>query len=355
LWQRVSETLSGPDQIDRAIARFGTLLVGDYEAMLRSLTEARADPQAVRRAYRGQLFQYDSLSQRGAAALIRAVCNVDGDLTRAIDWACTPRDAAADRDSESGPTRACFQPEELLSMLCHSCITMPLHERELLALLQSRNESLANIEEMFGRIMLMMSGMPEVIDWYLGEEQLLFEFVRRWPERERELKQALEDSLEKTRRLREQLRQVTEQLEELGDESAGSEPAVEASHDAEDLEPTAAFIRAEIQRQREDIVGLEDAVRLLGRKMQAALRKNHDLRRVLEGNDVGETLNRLYQASFHNGIELPEDIWRRIDGLQDLRLLHALLLLMSSPEQEIGFWRTRQQVLESPDLWPLLT
>ncbi|MGM0486859.1 MAG: hypothetical protein ACQESR_08885 [Planctomycetota bacterium] len=246
-------------------------------------------------------------------------------------------------------------PEELLKTLCDSFITVPLYERQSLDLYQFPPDSLTNIEEMFGHLLLMMSGMPAAIDWYLDEEELLAEFVRRWPEREQELADTLRESLEKAESTREQMRQVTEQLDELAGELEGTEPVSAAPSDGGEVEPTAEFIRAEILRQRENVAELEDTVPELGRQMQTALRANDQLRTSLEGSDRRNTLDRIYQVSFRNGIELPEDIWQKIDGLQDLRVLRVLLLLMMCPEREMGFWRGRQQLLQSPDLWPLLT
>jgi uncharacterized coiled-coil DUF342 family protein len=214
---------------------------------------------------------------------------------------------------------------------------------------------LANIEEMFVHILLMMSGMPTAVDWYLDEEQLLAEFVRRWPEREKELAHALQESLEEVHSLGEQLRQVTERLEELADELSKTEPVWETSAEGQDFQPAAEFLRAEILRQRESFADLEGTVRELGRQLRPALRKNDELRKSLESGDRRKTLNHLYHASFDNGIELPEEIWQKIDRLRDLEVLHILLLLMMSPQREMGFWRCRQRLLESPDLWPLLT
>jgi hypothetical protein len=248
-----------------------------------------------------------------------------------------------------------FQPEELLKALCDSFITVPLYEREVLQSFRLPPDSLTNIEEMIGQILLMMSGMPTAVDWYLDEEQLLAEFVRRWPEREQELAHALRESLEKVDRIREQLRQVSERLEELADELSDKEAVWEASAEGQDFQPAAEFIHAEILRQRETFADLEDAVRELGQQLQPALRKNDELRKSLEGSDRRRTLDHLYHASFENGIALPEEIWQEIDRLRDLEVLHVLLLLMMCPEREIGFWRSRQRLLESPDLWPLLT
>lgn len=355
LWKRVIEGFPGSRPLDAAVQRFRALLVGDDEAALRALNQVRADPQAVRRVYRHELHGYHSLNQRGAEALIRAVCNVDGDLARAIDWACGPPDTAVDQDPDKEQMTRRFQPEELLKTLCDSFITVPLYQRQSLDLYQSPSDSLTNIEEMFGHILLMMSGMPTAIDWYLDEEELLAEFVRRWPEREQELTDTLRESLEKTESTREQIGQVTEQLHELAGELGGTEPVSAAWSDGWEVEPTAEFIRAEILRQRESVTDLEDTVGELGRQMQTALRATDKLRTRLEGSDRRNTLDQIYQVSFRNGIELPEDIWQKIDRLQDLPVLRVLLLLMMCPEREMEFWRSRQRVLQSPDLWPLLT
>jgi hypothetical protein len=354
LWKRLIEAFPASDPLD-TIQRFRMLLVGDDEAALRALDEGHADPQAVRRVYLQELDRYHTLNQHGAQALIRAVCNADGDLARAIDWVCGPRDAATEQDPDKQSTTGRFQPEELLKALCDSFITVPLYEREVLQSFRLPPDSLTNIEEMIGQILLMMSGMPTAVDWYLDEEQLLAEFVRRWPEREQELAHVLRESLEKVDRLREQLRQVSERLEELADELSDKEAVWEASAEGQDFQPAAEFIHAEILRQHENVADLEDAVRELGQQLQPALRKNDELRKSLEGSDRRRTLDQLYHASFENGIALPEEIWQEIDRLRDLEVLHVLLLLMMCPEREIGFWRSRQRLLESPDLWPLLT
>jgi hypothetical protein len=264
LWKRVKEAFPASNPLD-TIQRFRTLLVGDEEAKLRVLNEVHAEPQAVRRIYLQELDRYHSLNQHGARALIHAVCNVDGDLARAIDWACGPRDAAAGQELDKQATTGRFQPEELLKTLCHSFLTVPLHEREALQSFQLPTDLLANIEEMFVHILLMMSGMPTAVDWYLDEEQLLAEFVRRWPEREKELAHALQESLEEVHSLGEQLRQVTERLEELADELSKTEPVWETSTEGQDFQPAAEFLRAEILRQRESFADLEGTVRVAHR------------------------------------------------------------------------------------------
>jgi hypothetical protein len=160
LWKRVTETVPSSAPLDHAVRRFRALFVERNADALRVLDEYCSDPLAVRRVYLRELDRYHSLNQRGASALIRAVCNVDGDLTRAIDWACGPRDTTAPGDPCHERTMSRFTPEELLETLCGSFISVPLHERESLDMFTPPRDSLTNIEEIFGQLILMMSGMP---------------------------------------------------------------------------------------------------------------------------------------------------------------------------------------------------
>ncbi|MFW6106612.1 MAG: hypothetical protein ACOC8H_00465, partial [bacterium] len=227
-------------------------------------------------------------------------------------------------------------------------------DRESLEMLKPPVDSLTNIEELFGQLLLTMSGMPEVVEWFMDEDALLAEFVRRWPRRERDLARTLEEALERVRGFREQSRQVLEELEELVDDPGQQEQTREPPADDGDFEPAATFILTEILRQRESEPDLEDTVRELGRQMGNLLRANDELRESLEDNDRRGTLDRIYFASFDNGIALSEDVWLEIGSVRDVHMLHVLLLLVMCPEREKSFCRCRQRLLESPDLWRLL-
>lgn len=352
LWKRLTEADPSSPPLDNAVRRLRALLVDGDEAALRVLDKYCPDPRAVRRVYVQELDRYQTLRQRGAAALIRTVCNVDGDIQRAIDWACGPRDSTAAGGQEHALRR--FTPEELLETLCGSLITVPLHERELLDMFKPPPDALTNIEELFGQLLLTMSGMPETVAWFMDEKALLAEFVRRWPERERALTRTWKARLKKVRRFCEQGRHAIERLEGMAEELGAQAETWEPLADGGGDEPAAEFLRTEMLRQRGAAPGWEDAVRELGRQMQTALRANSQLRKSLERGDRPGTLERIYCASFDNGIALPEHVWREIDTLQDLNVLHALLLLVMCAERESSFCRCRQRLLEAPNLWPLL-
>ena len=109
--------------------------------------------------------------------MIRTVCNVNGD--------CAGHRlglrAAEHHGVRKRPPRAPDEPFHaggVLETLCGSFITVPLHERESLDLFKPPPDSLTNIEELFGHVFLMMSGMPEAVEWFIDEEALLAEFVR---------------------------------------------------------------------------------------------------------------------------------------------------------------------------------
>lgn len=354
LWSRLLEAF--PDlAIESIIRRFRGLSEGADETVLRVLDKVGADPQAVRRVYLQKLDQYQSLNQMGARSLIRAVCNVDGDIERAIDWACGPRDAGAEQVPGQPSLTNHFQPEELLQGLCASFITVPPYEREVLQSLCSSPDSLTNFEEKFGQLMLLMSGMPTAVDCYIEEEQLLAEFVRRWPEKEQLFAEVMRQSLKHVYQTREQLQQLTDRLEQRAEQADDTESVWNASNDDQEYQPVAEFIRAEIERQRKSVPNMEDAAHELGQQMWQALLKNAELQKFLAASDRRNTLELLYRASFANGIEMPEDIWAELDSTQDIKVLRALLLLVMCPEREVQFWRCRQQLLQSPDLWPLLS
>lgn len=353
LWSRLLEAFPDFDQ-EAVIQRFRNLLEGGHETVLRALDEVGADPQAVRRVFLRELDHYQSLNQIGARSLIRALCNVDGDIDRAIDWACGARDAGAELGPGQQPLMRHFQPEELLQALCASFITVPPYEREVLQSLRASPDSLSNFEETFGQILLLMSGMPTAVDCYIEEEQLLAEFVRRWPEKLQQFSQILRQSLEHVHDVRGQLHQLTERLEQRAERACDTEPVWKPSNEDLEYQLGAEFIQAEIERQHEAVPKMEDAARELGQQMQQALLKNSALQKFLAASDRQKTLEQLYRASFENGIEMPEDIWRELDSTQDLNVLRALLLLVMCPEREVQFWRCREHLLQSPDLWHLL-
>jgi hypothetical protein len=118
--------------------------------------------------------------------------------------------------------------------------------------------------------------------------------------------------------------------------------------------PAAAFLRAEIERQRRATEGREEVARHFGRRMGQVLKQHQSLRTQLEATDRNDLLEQVNVASSRNGFALSEAAWQALDEQATTKDLRAITMLALLPEHEINFWHWRNHVLESPDLWPIL-
>jgi hypothetical protein len=341
LWQRLSAAF--PGELDLAIERYQTLMHGDGARAWRVLLAHREHELAVRRSFQNDLDRYKSLGPLGATRLIVDLCNAEKQVGRAIDWVCGRR-------LDGKPSK--FPPEELLSILCDSFVTIPLDERNTLNAFNMPESP--NIDDTFMHLLMTMAGKPTTLEFRLDEAELLAEFTSRWPERESTFRDLIHRRTEKCRQLVRASQQMLER--HVAADSRGTDnPTARTGGDAraEQGDDPSEFIHLEIRRQRWDPHGAEQAARQLGQRLRIGFDEVPELRQTVAGFDRQRLTDKLYAVSGQHAIVLTQRAWRAIEQDATLEQLRCLTVLALIPEREITFCKWRRHLLESPDLWPV--
>ena len=163
----------------------------------------------------------------------------------------------------------------------------------------------------------------------------------------------MKERLNKVRSFCEQGRQAMQRLEEMADELGEPEENWEPLADGGDYEPAAEFIRAEMLHNGKACPTWKTRSASWAGKCGPPCVPTWSCARAWRTTTVAER-----STGFTSPRSTTVSRCRKTSGRKSTPcgtdVLHVLLLLVMCPEREIGFWRCRQRLLESPGLWPLL-
>ncbi len=328
------------------VSRATSLFLGSdtelYRAVVRHAGSATADAW-----FKERLGDFDTLSHVGASELVTSFLEATADITRLVEIIQEIASARA-RETDEG---AGFSLNGLLHELCSRFITIPLEERSVLethgaAAAAATAAALKTSDEVIFDAFLKMAKTPSPLPVYMPAGELLELFSQADPE--------LRDQFAET--IHTEDRNCREALADFADARAVVNPSSQ-EHGASgprnnDTAGGADPIRAEIARQTAHYAAQESSTRELGEMLRSKLMSAPV---VATPRTRGELLAELYRVTRTHGIALTETAWNKIDALRDETVLRHLLALAAIKYDEIHFCEGRLHVLESAQLWPVLT
>ncbi|HLP60043.1 MAG TPA: hypothetical protein VK186_14475 [Candidatus Deferrimicrobium sp.] len=358
LWDRLDALF--PDK-KLLFKRFKAIFRGGSEEMLETIL--KNDKAGVSRDYFfEELNRWDTLSKLGAIQLIIQWLNTTHDMESLIRYTCYPPVKENEEPKPGAGAGGKFKLEDLLEVVCHTFINIPMAERDPLMLFSMKEDRLHTISDLFSQTFMTMGGAPRDVNYYLSPAEL-FDIVCRFepdPEKRAHLQEIIENSEKENREFLEKLKA---QLEEAmkNPESPESEcktplaPGETIDQSADKEEDMEKVIIDSALSQQIKAADPEKLAQSLGDSLKDFAERNKDaLAKFLNSTDREFLLARIVEASFEEGFALVEEAWKNIDSEENLSILKGILCLTLIHNSEMNFWRLRIYILQDKQLWKFI-
>ena len=321
--------------------RFTCLYQGErtdeFKALMRFMGK-----KATYEHYAKDLNEYDSLSQWGARDILRCVLEVSEDVLELVAFV---ENAIAHRPKKSKD----FEWSDVLEMLCGDYIFVNPVQRESMQRLTNKGEDMDNINDVFGRLFMKMSGMPHISPLYVPKDELLEIFALRDPKNGEKYKKILDDAENKLAKTTKAVNESIQAIDENLEKNTEFQEEIEKKEDAiENYPPHEQYIVRQAVQQQDRFGAYETNVPTIRKSLDKMLEK-HGV--FYDKKTVEEYLKEIYQYSFKAGFGVSEKGWKAIDALQDISILKYLFALASINNNEMTFWRWRKHIFETPETW----
>jgi hypothetical protein len=324
--------------------RFTCLYQGDRTDEFKAFMHFRGKKETYD-YYGKNLNDFKSLNQWGAQDIMRTVLEATENVYELVTFV---ENAMAKR----AKSKEAFEWTHVLEMLCGDYIFVNPIERESMKRLTNRSDNMDNIEDVFGRLFMKMSGMPHVSPLYVPEDELLEIFALRDPKHGDKYRKIIEDYQKK---LKDQISKVDETMETI-DEAIEKDThfQAEATEKEDIVEKYPAheqYIITQAIRQQDRFGNYKTNVGNMSQSLQKLMEKYADMydKKTVEAYRKG-----IYEYSFHAGFGVSEKGWATIDKLTDLNTLKYLFVLATVNNNEMSFWRWRKHIFETPETWQYL-
>ena len=292
--------------------------------------------------YAENLNEYDSLSQWGARDILRCVLEVSEDVLELVAFV---ENAIAHRPKKS----KAFEWSDVLEMLCGDYIFVNPVQRESMQRLTNKGEDMDNINDVFGRLFMKMSGMPHISPLYVPKDELLEIFALRDPKNGEKYKKILDDAENKLAKTTKAVNESIQAIDENLEKNTEFQEEIEKKEDViENYPPHEQYIVRQAVQQQDRFGAYETNVPTIRKSLDKMLEK-HGV--FYDKKTVEEYLKEIYQYSFKAGFGVSEKGWKAIDALQDISILKYLFALASINNDEMTFWRWRKHIFETPETW----
>ena len=332
------------------LERFRTLFHGSEEETLQVLL-AYAERDGLRQSLAADLNSYQSLSQRGATAILSSYLSATQDLEAVMDLV---------QAANQSRTQPAFTLEDLLKVLCRGFVTLDFSERAPLSVLSRPVERMATIEETFSQVFMSLAGAPSDMGFHIDRIALLESFAARAPDRREQFLEIIHTAEDHCRKTLAEIADAAGQRRSgetaaLVEDGAGTTDQVllkeDATHHPEKGLPGVSYILWQIEEQREEFSHREQAIEMICQGVNRIIREDQDM---FGATDRQHYLDLIGWAGEKQGIRLWREAWKEIDEESDLSILKCLTALFLISEREINFWHTRIHILEHKTLWPRL-
>ena len=292
--------------------------------------------------YAKDLNYFNSLDQWGAQDIMRTILEVTEDVYELVAFVET---AIAQRPKKS----KAFDWGDVLKLLCKDYVFVNPVQRESMKRLTKKSDDMDNINDVFGRLFMKMSGLPHISPLYVPADELLEIFALRDPKNGKKYKDILDEYEKKLTDMTKTVDETVQAIDEALEENTDFQEEIEEKEEKIDgYAPHEQYIvRQAIQQQ--DRFGAYDQNVPAIRESLDKLMKKHGV--FYDKKTAEAYLKEIYDYSFQAGFGVSEKGWKTIDALTDLDILKYLFVLASINNNEMTFWRWRKHIFETPATW----
>jgi hypothetical protein len=324
--------------------RFTCLYQGDrtdeFKALLRFMGKKKTYDY-----YGKDLNEYESLTQWGARDILRTVLEVTEDVNELVIFV---ENAIAKRPKKEKP----FEWSHVLEMLCGDYIFVNPIERESMKRLTTPSDNMDNINDVFGRLFMKMSGMPHISPLYVSSDELLEIFALRDPKQGDKYRKIIEDYEKKLKDRTKIVDETVEAIDETLEKNTEFQEEIEEKEDIIEKHPLhEQYIVRQALQQQDHFGAYKKNVSTMRDSLQNLLKKHADM---YNNKTVEAYLKGIYEYSFEAGFSVSEKGWKAIDKLTNLETLKYLFVLATVNNNEMTFWRWRKHIFETPETWQYL-
>jgi hypothetical protein len=295
--------------------------------------------------YGNDLNEYESLTQWGARDILRSVLEVTEDVNELVAFV---ENAIAKRPKKEKP----FEWSHVLEMLCGDYIFVNPIERESMKRLTNRNDDMDNINDVFGRLFMKMSGMPHISPLYVPTDELLEIFALRDPKQGDKYRKIIEEYEKKLKDRTKIVDETVEAIDETIEKNTEFQEEIDEKEDIIEKYPLhEQYIVRQALQQQDHFGAYKKNVSTMRDSLQNLLKKHADM---YENKTVEAYLKGIYEYSFEAGFGVSEKGWKAIDKLTNLETLKYLFVLATVNNNEMTFWRWRKHIFETPETWQYL-